>query len=530
MKKLFTLSLTLVFTLSLLLTTALAADPDTNIYTEAFLAASNLNLYQTTAAHRLDSTVNEALVATRWDGGLENLLAESYEMQEDGQVFVFHLRQGVTWHDGTPFTAQDVVTSLNLMGSPQVASIWNARVSDVNGYDEFAAGEADSLAGVTAPDDYTVRVELKNPVPLWPKLKAAHVPIVPHHILGVIPPEDVGSSDYWSQRVGTGPFKWVEYKVGDYIKLEANEDYWGGKPEIDTMYYKFFTSAETQVAALESGEIDMTVYESTVIGLNEIERLNALPNVQVVPMNTGKPVYLKFNYHKEFADARIRQAIAYAIDKQALVDEIMGGNGMVADALFPQPWTWPDDMVKYEYNPDKARELLKEAGWVDREVDFIYYYQDPINADLIVAIQQYLADVGFTIVPRYADDATINQMYADDSFDIGYFGFGGGLDPSLFIGTLECGNKQALNFCRPELDELYAEGLKYATQEERAPIYQEIVREFAKEANWVMLYYDVRPLGFSTRVEGPYEHYSQQPVIFFNTGVYNEIQNWTIKE
>ncbi|HAL62547.1 MAG TPA: hypothetical protein DCP08_09105 [Chloroflexi bacterium] len=499
------------------------------VYIEGWLAGcATRGSLETTCTHRLDITVNEPLAAITWQGGLQPLLAESWDMEEGGKVWIFHLRE-VNWHDGEPFTADDVVFSYNAYANPKVGSRWASKASSILGYDEFQAGEADSLAGVTAVDEHTARVELKEAVPLWVNLEQIFLVIFPEHILGDVAPEELIAHEYWANRIGTGPFKWSRYEPDQYIELVRNEDWYLGAPKLEKIIYRFYADAATHVAALEAGEIDTTAYETTLISVHDVDRLDAVEGIDVVIMEKGSPTFIRFNHDKEWADVRIRQAIRYAIDVDSLLETVYPG-ARAAWTMFPHAWAVPDGLNEYEYNPDKARELLAEVGWdPDREGDFVYHYGDQLNQDLIVAIQAYLADVGLKIAPRYVDPPTIWELFESGEFDLGYFALGQGVDPATGQPAVECGNIIAQGYCNEELEALFAEGLTKTSREERQPIYQEISRILNEEQPSVWLWYDVRPLGFNRRVRGPYEHYKEQGIIYFNLPVYNEIEKWYVE-
>lgn len=506
------------------------AEPSEGVtYHEGWLAGcgadSSLN---TTCTHRLDITVNQPLAAITWQGGIQPLLAESWDMEEDGKVWIFHLRDGVMWHDGEPLTAEDVVFSYNAYANPAVGSRWASKAASILGYEEFQAGEADSLAGVTAEDPMTVRVELSEPIPLWVQLEQIYLVVFPEHLLGDVPPEELIGDDYWRDRVGTGPFKWANYEADQFIELVRNDDYFLGAPKIGRLIYHMYNDAATHVAALESGEIDTTAYETTLISVHDVDRLEEVEGVDVVVMEKGSPTFIRVNHEREWGDVRLRQAIRYAIDIESLLESVYPG-AREAYTMFPQDWAVPDDLNEYDYDPERARELLEDAGWSGREVDFVYHYADQLNQDLIVAIQQYLADVGLNIAPRLVDPPTIYELYESGEFDMGYFALGQGVDPATGHPAVQCGNVIATGYCNEELDDLFAEGLKIRDQEERQPIYQEISRILNEEQPSIWLWYDIRPLGFNRRVVGPYEHYNEQGIIYFNLPVYNEIEMWEVR-
>ena len=490
-----------------------------------------------TCTHRLDATVMQPLAAIKWTADvtdLQPLLAESWEVEGDGQAVVYTLRQDVTWHDGEPFTAEDVVFSFNVYANPAVGSRWASKLSSVQGYEAFQAGDADSLSGVTAVDDHTVRVELNEPLPLWPGLFGIYIVIFPEHLLGDVAPEELQGHPFWSERVGTGPFKWSNYEPDQFIELVRNEDYFLGAPLLERIIYRFYTDASTQLAALESGEIDAIAYETLLLPVTEVGRFEDLPDIEVLAdMSMGAPAFLRFNHTEPpFDDVRVRQAMLHAIDRAGLVEALWQGEAQVADTMFPQEWTWPEGLNSYEYDPERARELLAEAGYADGltlETDLLYYYGDSLSADLIVAMQQYLADVGISLSPRRVDPPTIQEAQQNLSMQVGYAALGMGLDPSTGHPAVECDSVLAMGYCNEEMDARFREALTVSSQEEREGIYQEIATTLNEEVPSGWLWYQVRPLAFSTRVSGPLEHWREQPVILFNLPVYNEIETWYIK-
>lgn len=510
---------------------ALADRSDT--YAEGWLAGAGVEgSLWTTATHRLDATVNQPLVAINWLGELQPLLAESWEMLEGGRVWILHLRRGVKWHDGTPFTSEDVVFSFNAYANPKAAARWATKVKDILGYDEFQAGISNSLSGVTAIDEYTVRIELKEAMPLWLKLAQTYIVILPKHILGAVPADQWRGHPYWKNRIGTGPFKWVEYVPDRYILLERNEEYFLGAPKIKYLVYRFYTDATSHLAALERGEIDTIAYETTLIGLDEVSRIDQLPGIDVVVMDKGMPNFLSVNHARpEWSDVRVRQAIRYAIDVNAIIENVHFGNARPAYTIFPQAWAIPDDLNTYPYDPDKARQLLAEAGYkFDRKIELIYHYKDPVTHRALLAIQYYLSQVGINVTLRLVEPAEILVLRETGNWDIGYFGHGMGLDPALGAPLMTRGAPEASGYANEEAERLFTEGLKYTTIQERQPIYHAIARIANQELPHIWLWYDPRPLAFNRRVWGPYEHWSEQRIIYFNMPVYQRIEQWYIKD
>lgn len=527
----------LLIILSLVLTMSLPAQAqDGGTLREAFRTGCMQGSLWTTCGHRLDATVLQPLAAIKWTGdGLQPLLAESWEMQEDGQVWIINLRDGVTWHDGTAFTSADVVFSFNAYANPAVGSAWASKVQDIAGFDEFQNGDADSLAGVTAVDELTVRIELSSPAPLWMSLQQIFIVIFPNHILGEVPAEELFGHPYWENRVGTGPFSWVEYVPDQSITVEGYDGYFLGAPLLDRIVYQIYADVPTILNALENEEVDMMSYEGGGIPSSEVPRFLEMEHLVTLPeLNAGLPTYIQWDLTKApFDNVAFRQAVLYAIDRQAIVDTIMAGGALVSDTQFPQSWAVPDDLeFAYEYNPELAMELLAESGYAGEAVpfDFIYYYGDNVSAEVMVAIQGYLAQAGINIAPRLLDPASIQAVYNDGTFQMGYFANGQGLDPSLGGVLTSCGAQLAFGYCNERVDELHTLALSTTDREERIGYYEEISRILNAELQKGYLWNVTRPLAFNSRVVGLAEHYSEWPVVLFNLPVYNEVETWYVQE
>jgi peptide/nickel transport system substrate-binding protein len=484
----------------------------------------------TTCGRRLDEAFLQGLAQVKWTAdGVEPLLAESWEAEDGGKAFVFKLREGVTWHDGEPFTADDVVYSFNIFANPAVGSTYAGKLSDVVGYDEFQAGTATELAGVTKIDDLTVRVELKNPTPLWVDLQQISISILPEHILGSVPADQLRTHSYWKNMVGTGPFVMTKFVDDQYIEGVANENYFLGRPKLDKIVFQIYADTTAILNALEAGELDATPYEGGGIPLDQVDRFEAMDHLTVLGnMDGGLPTFVMLNLEDpDFAKLEVRQAIMHAIDRQTIMETVRMNRGKISNTMFPAEWARPAELEAYAFDPEKAQELLKAAGWdSNRKIDFLYYYNDQVNKDIVVAIQAYLAAVGINIEPRLVDGAGFNQAIVDKTFQAGYAANGQGLDPSIGANITRCGTQRAMTYCNERVDELFTLGLSEAEREQRAPYYQEISTILNEELPKLWLWYEVRPMGFNKRVVGLGEHFAEQPLLMFDIPIYNEIHTW----
>lgn len=510
--------------------TAAASKGPAGVFRSPMRAGCAVGTLWTTCGRRIDEAFLQGLAQMKWTAdGVEPLLAESWDVEDGGKAYVFHLREGVTWHDGAPFTADDVVFSFNIFANPTVGSTYGPKLADVLGYDEFQAGIATELAGVTKIDDMTVRVELKNPSPLWVELQQISISILPNHILGSVPPAELRTHGYWKNMVGTGPFVMTRFVDDQYIEGVANENYFLGKPKLDKIVFQIYADTTSILNALEAGELDATPYEGGGIPLDQVDRFSKMSHLTVLGnMDAGLPTYLMLDLtDPDFAKLEVRQAMMYAIDRAAIQETIRMNLGKISNTMFPAEWARPANLETYPYDPEKAQALLKEAGYdTTRTFDFLYYYNDQVNKDIVVAIQAYLGAVGINVEPRLVDGAGFNQALADKSFRIGYAANGQGLDPSLGALVTKCGTARAVGYCNERVDELFDLGLSVAERDLRAPYYQEISTILNQEVPKTWLWYEVRPMGFNKRIVGLAQHFTEQPLLMFDIPVYNEIHTW----
>ena len=289
------------------------------------------------------------------------VLAEKWENAPDNKVTTFHLRKGVRWHDGKPFTADDVLFTYEACVDPTVDAI-NKRSS------------FDKVARVEKTDDFTVRVTWKET--FSPGLLAWNIHIMPRHIYAY-PKGNGGGFNKNSknaQPVGTGPFRFAEWKRGERIVLKANADYFGGRPHLDQVTFKIIPQGQTQLAAYQTGLLDMT-------GLSA-EQWRTLKNdkaflagASVFEYYSRQFIYLGWNMdgsNPYFGDRRVRQAMTYATNRQGVVDKILDGHGKTCSGFFyPGSWESNPGVKPYPYDPAKAARLLDEAGWKDGNGDGI---------------------------------------------------------------------------------------------------------------------------------------------------------------
>lgn len=354
-------------------------------------------------------------------------LSESWESSEDLTTWTFNLRQGVKWHDGEPFTADDVAFTFKLVNNPESVTINTGILGDigiVEGLKEYREGAADDVSGITVVDDNTIQFKLTAPDPRFPdKLRWTY--ILPEHALADLPVAEMREWDWWkSSPVGTGPFKFSAYERDQFMELVGNPDYWDGAPKLDKLINRYFADETAAVLALQAGDIDFTYVSSDVA-----QSMEGDAAYQIFSGPSYVANFLVFNArHPQWQDENVRKAFLYGIDRQAIVDEIYKGSAEVAPCADPYNTFWPADAETYAYDPDKAKQLLADAGF-DTSVEYEVptYYTGQLANDVMQAFQAYLSEIGVKTTPRFMEPAAWRAIVEGDlNYDLAYRGMGAG--------------------------------------------------------------------------------------------------------
>ncbi len=286
-------------------------------------------------------------------------LAERWEVSDDDLTYTYYLRKDVKWHDGEPFTAHDVKFTYEAILNPEVNSPRRADFVDLL-----------SPENIVVVDDYTIRFTLNQIDASWLCCKDIYG-ILPKHILGDLTPAEFNAAPFnTTEPVGTGPFMFHEWVKDDHVALVKNPDYFDGAPQPDYWYYKVVENETVAFAQLQTGEVDYsTVTAALWDQAQQVEHLDcaAYPRFAFT--------FYTYNLDPEktplFQDVRTRQALLYALDREAMIDSIVFGLADVANSTVP-PVSWahnPDNEPVYPYDPDKAEQLLDDAGWKDEDGD-----------------------------------------------------------------------------------------------------------------------------------------------------------------
>lgn len=437
------------------------------------------------------SLLYDNLVTTNPDAEYVPRLAESWDVDDDATVYTFHLREGLTWSDGEPFDADDVVFTYNLFADPAVASAQSSRLAGVVGYDDYQSGAADALAGVSAPDDTTVRIELSSPDAGFLSL-IAYGPIffiLPEHVLGDVPADQIMENEFFAApTAGMGPYVLDEYRTDQELVLSANEHY-RDDVGIDVLYLKLVTS-DVATSQLSTGEIDLVQ-----ISPSDLDAVTAISDVTV--STAASPGFTRMAVNTEkglLGDSRVRQAIVTAIDREGIVDGILGGAASPLNSTFLADWALPDDLDEYSYDPERASDLLAEAGWDPSTPVQISWINGQRDRDLMVdVIVENLKAVGIQASANPVDAAGQSALLQAKSFDLLLFGGGVySIDPASSAPVLSCasrfpGGSNLSLFCDEQLDALLAEGAATNDRDARASAYADAARIDNAEVPYIWL-------------------------------------------
>lgn len=443
----------------------------------------------------LDSLLFVRLLRYNEDTSLMPWLAESYDVSDDGTVFTFHLRSDAKWHDGEPITAEDVAWTYNFMLHKDYAGTRQLEAPIV-GIEDYRAGKTDSVSGIKVLDPQTVQITLTEPNAPFLELVAQQVWILPKHVMQDTPVAEMDK--HWMSQtptVGSGPIKFVKYETDQYVEFVRNEDYFLGAPNIEKFIFKI-VKADVALAQFEKGELDATTKVGTMSS-DQIEKLQTL-DVSVVPVAGTAVQVLAINNSREyFKDKRVRQAIAHAIDRKAMIDALLDGYALMQNASIPEfsPYFNPETKDMLEYNPEKARALLEEAGWdFNREIVLNFPTGNVTRERSAPIIQQYLNAVGMKVKLESSDFTAMRQRIDKNELDLwlvgsSYVVFDPDVKSIFHTDSMPPNGWNSWMFSNPEADRLIMEGLRNVDPEKRKPIYMELQKVIAEEVPIVYLYY-----------------------------------------
>ncbi|SEQ45425.1 peptide/nickel transport system substrate-binding protein [Virgibacillus subterraneus] len=356
------------------------------------------------------------------DADMKNVhedLAAKYEVSDDELTYTFTLKDVVKWHDGEEFTAEDVKWSIETaIKFPTAVDTWYA-FDAIKGYEAYKEGEVDNLEGVKIKGN-TVSIELRYPYGMFLQ-KISNFDILPKHLLGDADIVKLQQDPYWKKPIGTGPYKITEVKFGEYAVLEAFEDYDGPEPNVKKVLYQRIPEGKV-LPKIQAKELD---YIGALRNVDLVDQISKVPGYKVhkVPQIYNRYFMVNMKGSQKLEDIKVRQAILHAIDRKTIVEETFKGQAEVADGHVPPSFAdeHNKNIEKYEYDPDKAVELLEEAGFdFSQPLKIAYYYDNQETVDLMNIVAFYLEEIGVKTEISLLKGDLLELIYHQADYDIIY--------------------------------------------------------------------------------------------------------------
>ncbi len=470
----------------------------------------------------LESVIFDGLIKVDEKGELQPHLASSWKVSEDNLKWIFYLKKDIKFHDGVELTSEDVVFTYEAVRKPENKGNYSSCFELVK--------------EIRAVDKYTIEITLTKPYTSF--LYGIGVGILPKHLLES---KDLHNAEFNYHPIGTGPYKLQKWSENEIV-LKVNEDYFNSRPHLNKIIIKSFPNQKIMWARLMRGEIDF----SSGITPSDYEIINSIPSFKTY--SVLKPYYymIAFNLSPSpqpspqrgeegrgkspqfpplikggegglFEDKRVRQSLNYAIDKEKIIHNVLEGMGKVsAGTIFPLSWAYEQDIKPYSYNPQKALELLKEAGWEDtdnnhildkngRELRFTVLINkgDEIKEKSIRLIQEQLLDIGVKLDIELIDLAILTKMLLQKDFESAFIEFASINDPDinyqLWHSSQASNGFNMFSYKNQKVDELLDKGRTTFDREKRREYYGNFQKEMLDDPPGIFLFWTEYLVGIHER-------------------------------
>jgi peptide/nickel transport system substrate-binding protein len=469
-------------------------------------------------------------------------LATAVSPSADGKTWTYTIRTGVTWSDGQPLTAKDVAYTIDrIIKGTYEQTNWGNYVANIQ--------------TVTAPNDTTVVMTTKAPTPVMTHLT---LPILPQHVWSKIDENAVKSYANDTGAVGSGPFVLAERKVGQYTRFVANKHYWGGAPKIDELVYRVYANPDAMAQALKKGEIDyadglkasvwnglkntngITSYAAVFTGFDELGFNTGAALTDGTPIGTGHPA---------LKDVKVRQALNYAIDREALVKRTLDGHGSVGSTIIPPiyPALHQDPPNPYTFELAKANSLLDAAGYAKgadgvrrmpgggKPLVFRMFARQPSQESQQSAkfIQGWFKQIGITVDVSVLAEDNLTEKLGQGDYDLFEWGWVVEPDPDYQLSVMTCGKRSYKDsgevianlsdsfYCNPAYDALYTQQATQIDATERAATVKKAEQLLYDEAPYAVLYYYDDLVAYNSKWTGFVKQPSDRGMLLFQYGAWS---------
>ncbi|SCY06340.1 peptide ABC transporter substrate-binding protein [Alkaliphilus peptidifermentans] len=468
---------------------------------------------------QLQNIIFEGLISFNKELELQPALAEKWEIAEDGQSIEFTLRNGVKWHDGQPFTAEDVLFTFQVIKG-NITSVKNTSVYRMS---------LQQISDMRIIDENRIRVTFTRPFSNG--LEVMTFPILPKHLFDGNKASNLDSESF--PIIGTGPYQLEEHQPMRDMKLKRNDAYWGESPYIDNIAVNIVPDREAQLSQFENGDIDFAEPISIDWG-----KYSDSKNVNVYEYVSNYYEFVGFNSRNKLVnDPTIRKAIAYGIDRHKLINNIYLGHGTVVDVpVFPQSWLYNEESLQYGYDANKATALLEEAGYVHSE-DKVRSNEAGEELKLILVtnndnllrektayfIKDELEAIGIEVEVKLLDWEELNEQLNTNSYDmlLGGWELSIGQDLSFAFHSAHLQDTNFIAYNNEEMDNLLVEAFRSANREEKKNNYDALQMHISNELPYFSLFFQNRAILVRDKVKG-----DLQPQI---DNSFNGIEGWFIE-
>ena len=493
--------------------------------------------------HYVESVVYASLMTVNDQGELETYLADEYEVSDDQKTITYKINEDAKWHDGEDVTAEDIAFTFTSMASGDYTGGYYGDVQNIKGAQDYHDGKSSEIEGIKVVDEDTIEIEFEK-VYAPAVTNLGTVQILPEHVWSeVAVGEWTNKTELLNNPIGCGPYKLTEYKSGSYVKFEAASDFFGGEAKTKNLVFKVI-NADTTQAEFKSGSIDI----ANVEGLTKAD-IDSLveEGYKKIDYDNYMFTYMGFNLRNEkLQDVNLRKAFMHAINREGIVDNVVEGRGQVVNApMLPSSWAYPEESMldSYEYDVEKAKSLLKEAGWEDKDGDGIVENENgekleltlvcqtnhPIREKTAVVIQENLKEIGVKIeIDSMEYSSVMDQVVANHEFDLYMMGNTLSLDPDprpMWHSDAISNEKGVVGYnivayYNEETDKLIEEGNATLDQSERKEIYNEFGKILNEDVPEAYLFCQDIERVYNSKLEG------------YKPSTFNEfynVHNWVIK-
>lgn len=469
-------------------------------------------------SNNADSAVNtifENLFEADGQGGYIGRLGESYEVTDDYTALVVHLRQDAVWHDGEPFTADDVIFSAHLTTNGSFTSSRRLFFQQIEGCSSSGVEESEGSAHVEKIDDYTVKFYYRQPMSIHGMLGngVSAFFIMPEHILKDADPATILENDFWVNPIGTGPFTYESTVPGESLTVAAFDDYYLGRPKFDKLVVKVISSANL-LTSMMSGEVDLIPGTLSAINDSDFEMAKMIEGYNVESLEGTSTQFLVVN-NDTFPTVKIRRALAMMMDKETMLNAGCNGNGTPCYSIFPARHVYCDNDViaeyGYTYDPDAAYQMLVEEGF-DFDRTYVACISDsPARQAIMTVMQATWAKYGMKLEIQTMDTQTCIATIREGNCD---FWINGGASadvtglPTWFLDWCtinDDGSFAPFNLAKvsdPTLMNLMKELISTVEEEKLQGVASEIQKAILTDCNYIWIISPFINTAISERLTG----------------------------